>query len=66
MMRDPGNVRFTAPEMIPDADPNEMPDQVAIRPTFKSDIFSLGILLLQVCLYSMYASSIKLNNILDL
>jgi len=45
--RNPGNIRFTAPEMMPDVNPDETP-MPAIRPTFKSDIFSLGILLLQL------------------
>lgn len=38
------NVRFSAPELIP---LQENPNTV-IRPTYESDIYSLGILLLQV------------------
>lgn len=40
------NIRFTAPELMPadlDVDPLD------VYPTFQSDIFSLGMLLLQVC-----------------
>jgi serine/threonine protein kinase len=40
------NIRYTAPELVP-ADLNV--DPVDVRPTFQSDIFSLGMLLLQVC-----------------
>ena len=39
------NIRFTAPELMPI---KEEPSD--IYPTFQSDIFSLGILFLQVCL----------------
>jgi len=39
------NIRYTAPELVP-AELNV--DLVDVRPTFRSDIFSLGMLLLQV------------------
>ena len=43
------NIRYTAPELMPVyAMDEDTPDE---PPTLQSDIFSLGILLLQVCPY---------------
>ena len=42
------NVRYAAPELRPIA---EEVDQRTVRPTPPSDIYSLGMLLLQVCTY---------------
>jgi len=39
------NIRYTAPELMPIATDEDAPDE---RPTLQSDIFSLGILLLQL------------------
>jgi len=41
------NIRFTAPELMPIEE-----IESDVKPTFKTDIFSLAMLLLQVCLYS--------------
>ena len=42
------NIRYTAPELMSISLDEDAPDE---RPTLQSDIFSLGILLLQVCRY---------------
>ena len=47
------NVRYAAPELRPIGITDDDED---LRPTFQSDIFSLGILLLQVCPYLRFSS----------
>jgi len=46
--RSPRNVRFTAPELMLLDEGNPEAPMPAVRPTPKSDIFGLGILLLQL------------------
>jgi len=44
----PRNIRFTAPELMPiDVNPEQV-SVTAVRPTYQSDVFSLGMLLLQL------------------
>jgi hypothetical protein len=45
------NVRYAAPELRPINITDDEMDLLDVRPTFQSDTFSLGILLLQVCPY---------------
>lgn len=61
----PRNIRFTAPELMPTHAGSDGAGVSSVRPTRESDIFSLGILLLQVCSDYLYScTEQELNPIL--